>query len=139
MTVAGKRITNFTFSTMVLIIPIHSFRLTAFVPQFYWFLYETRLTAFCTLSFALLEIRIFILQCIDLGGVTLIFLSAIALQTDSATECINILPVFSPTDCRSYSRVGLTILVKTSILNVLLYIELSIWWSIPVYHKSYFL
>ena len=151
MTVAGKRIKNFAFSTMVLIIPIHSFRLTVFVPQFYRYFYETRLTAFCTLSFALLEIWIFILQCINFSGVTLIFLSAIVLQTDSATECINnftfrvdspakpILPVLSPTDYWSYPTVGLTILVKTSISNVPLYTELSIRWSIPVCHKSYFL
>ena len=93
----------------------------------------------------------FVLQCINFTGVVSIFLCAILLQIDSATECIDnstfrvdsptkpILPVFTPTNRWSYTTVGLSIVVKTSVSYVLLYITLSIWQSRPVYHKSYFL
>ena len=67
------------------------------------------------------------------NGVISIFLRAIVLQTNIPTECIDnptfrvdsptkpILAVFSPTNCWSYSTIGL-----------------SMQWSKPVYRKSYF-
>ena len=60
-------------------------------------------------------------------GVISIFLRAIVLQTDSPTECIHnptlrvacpnkpILAVFSPTNRSSYSSVGLSMVIKTSV------------------------
>ena len=79
------------------------------------------------------------------------FLHVILLQTDSTSECIDnptfrvnsptkpILPAFTPTNRWSYTTVGLSIVVKTSVSYFLLYIALSIWQSRPVYHQSYFL
>ena len=104
---------------MVLIIPIHSFRLTAFVPQFYWFFKETRLTAFLHLMFWDSNVR-----CRD---------SNVYIKT-AMQWFPRIQELTSPTftsfiwQCFSFSVHSVLFIILKIILFACLNKELSLWW-----------